>query len=397
MLARVVVCFHRNQTEKAYRRMAKEKKNARIEVFRVGTFTPMGGSPLAFAAADLKAIADAYDPLTSPAPMVVGHPKTDDPAYGWAESFSFDPETNILSADLAGIEPSFATAVQNGDYKKVSLEFFSPTSPSNPKPGTYYPKHIGFLGAVPPAVSGLKPVAFADYEDGEILTFEGTISFGTFDAENVGSIFRGIRDWLIEEKGKEKADEIIPSWRIDWVNDLELKTDDPDSFAAPLQKSKKDKSMSDKDTAAFAARDEKLKVREAAQDKREVEAAHADNVSFAEGLVTAEKLIPANQEKVVALLDAVIATDAPVSFAGTEEKVPVGQAIRDLLTSQPKVVSFGDFDMGDDPEAGNVASFATPEGARVDSGEMALHAKAINYQAAHPGTDFLTAVQAVGG
>lgn len=378
--------------------MTTEKKNARIEVFRVGTFTPMGQSPLNFSASDLKAIADAYDPETSPAPMVVGHPKTDDPAYGWAECFSFDDATNILSADLADIEPNFATAVKNGQYKKVSLAFFAPTSSGNPKPGTYYPKHIGFLGAVPPAVAGLKPVSFAQCDDADILTFEGSMDFSSFDAENVGSLFRGIRDWFIEAHGKEKADEVIPSWRIDWVNDLELlTTGDQSDFAAPetTPKSKKEKSMSVQDEATFAARDKSVTDRETAVAQREADNVHADNVAFAASLVDAEKLIPATQEKVVALLDAVGMIDATVEFAAGDDALPVAQAFREILESQPKVVSFGAFDLGEDPDAGNAVNFAVADGAQVDAASAALDVKAEAYMAKNPGTDYMTAVSAV--
>lgn len=53
--------------------MPDKSISARIEVFRPGTFTPMVGDPISYSAADLRAIADAYDPATAPAPIVVGH------------------------------------------------------------------------------------------------------------------------------------------------------------------------------------------------------------------------------------------------------------------------------------------------------------------------------------
>ena len=45
--------------------MTDKPLTARIEVFRPGTFTPMGGGDLTFSAADLAAVADAYDAMTS--------------------------------------------------------------------------------------------------------------------------------------------------------------------------------------------------------------------------------------------------------------------------------------------------------------------------------------------
>lgn len=378
--------------------MPDKKKKASIQVFKVGTFTPMGGKPITFSADDLKSMAVSYDAETSAAPMVVGHPKTDDPAFGWADCFSFDDATGVLSADLKDIEPSFADAVAKGRYKKVSLALFSPNSSANPKPGSYYPKHIGFLGAVPPAVPGLQPVSFADVDEDEILTFEASMDFGSFDAENVGTLFRGIRDFFIEKYGKDTADEVIPSWRIDWVNDLDLNTDDDVSGFAGTKippKPKKEKAMSKKDAAEFAAREAELDERQAELDAREQEVREADNIAFAETLIADEKLIPANKDKVVALLNAAGASDATVSFADGDD-LDLASALRDILESQPKVVSFGDYDLGDEADSNKAPlNFSVADNATVDADSAALDRKAQAYMRDHPGTEYMDAVSAV--
>ena len=43
--------------------------------------------------------------------------------------------------------------------------------PNNPTPGRYYLKHVGFLGAIQPAVDGLRPVEFSAFtqNDGDSL------------------------------------------------------------------------------------------------------------------------------------------------------------------------------------------------------------------------------------
>ncbi|MGN7870980.1 hypothetical protein [Paracoccus sp. 22332] len=91
---------------------------ARIEVFRPGTFTPMEGGSITYSAADLRAIADAYDPATAPAPIVVGHPDTNAPAFGWVESFDYDATADRLYANLHQIEPAFAELVKAGRFKR---------------------------------------------------------------------------------------------------------------------------------------------------------------------------------------------------------------------------------------------------------------------------------------
>ena len=101
------------------------------------------------------------------APIVIGHPSDNAPAYGWVSGLSFD-EGAGLEAEPAQVEAQFAEMVADGRFKKVSASFYTPESASNPAPGVYYLRHVGFLGAQPPAVKGLKPVAFAEDDEGVV-------------------------------------------------------------------------------------------------------------------------------------------------------------------------------------------------------------------------------------
>lgn len=74
-----------------------------IEIFKPGKWTAMGGQVLGFAAEDLSATAAAYSPEKHEAPIVVGHPKDDEPAYGWVRSLSF--EDGSLQAETECSDP----------------------------------------------------------------------------------------------------------------------------------------------------------------------------------------------------------------------------------------------------------------------------------------------------
>ncbi|STD22410.1 Uncharacterised protein [Enterobacter asburiae] len=67
-----------------------------------------------------------------------------------------------LLAEPDQLDPQFAELVGNGRFKKVSASFYLPDSPNNPKPGTLYLRHVGFLGAQPPSIKGLKQVSFGE-------------------------------------------------------------------------------------------------------------------------------------------------------------------------------------------------------------------------------------------
>lgn len=365
----------------------------KIEVFRPGTFVPMSGAAVTMTAEDLKAIAAAYDAEGNPTPVVVGHPKTEDAAYGWAKAFSFDEESQKLVAEVGEIEPAFGEAVTAGRYKRISLSLFSPSAPNNPKPGAWYPKHIGFLGAAAPAVSGLKPVSFAEDQTGVV-----EVEFGDPAFKDVASIFRSLREWLIEKHGVEAADRVAPSWSINWIDDAgERDRSGLPAFTEP-EPNPTETTMTEAEKAAAAERERKLNEREAELNKREAEAAQAENLSFAEGLVKQGKLLPASQPRVVALLNSL---DAPqpteVSFSepgGQTVKESPADAMRAILSAQPKVVDFSDFG-GEHDKPGRVAEFAAPEGSAIDADNLRTHHAAEAYQRKHPGTAYLDAVRAV--
>lgn len=378
--------------------MTDKPLTARIEVFRPGTFRPMEGDPITYSAADLRAIADAYDPATAPAPVVVGHPSTDAPAYGWVQSFEYADDR--LFANLHEIDPSFADMVKAGRFKKVSMAYFSPSQPHNPVPGNWYPKHVGFLGAAAPGVPGLKNAAFsADAPAAAIFTAR----FGEAGFEETASLLRTIRDLFIEKFSLEDAERALPSYRLEWLAEAELsEKPGPAGFSAdgitlphPPEnpQPKKEPAVPQQPDPAFAAREAELSEREKKIAAREAAAAHDEHVAFAERLVQEGRLLPASKDKVVAIFD-VLPGHAAVSFAEGAAKLTPIAALREVLEAQPKVVSFGALELGDDPATERAAEFAA-DGRPVDPAGLASHHKALAYQRNHPGTNYLDAIKAV--
>ncbi len=129
-----------------------------IEVFRAGTHTAMNGTTKTWTEADLDHAVAAYDPAQHEAPLVVGHPKDNAPAYGWA--LAAKREGDRLLVKPGQMDPAFREMVKAGRFKKRSISFYAD--------GTI--RHIGFLGAQPPAVKGLKDCHFA--QDDEGTTYE---------------------------------------------------------------------------------------------------------------------------------------------------------------------------------------------------------------------------------
>ena len=187
-----------------------------IIALKPGRFLDSSKTPRHFTADDLKATAAAYSPELHEAPVVIGHPKHDTPAYGWVKGVTFDGAELKLEAHQ--VNPDFAEMRRSGAFKKHSVALYAPDDPRNPKPGVWYPRHVGFLGAQPPAIKGLPEAQFADGDKAIEIEFNEIDAPGLL--ESLKTLFRGVRDVLVEQFGKETADQAIPDFQIDQLPNL---------------------------------------------------------------------------------------------------------------------------------------------------------------------------------
>lgn len=370
----------------------------RLAIFRAGAHTAVDGRMLEFSAADLAGIAAAYDPGASEAPLVVGHPALNAPAYGWVKALSVEGDT--LYAEPDQVAPEFAEWVNAGRYKKISASLYLADSPGNPRPGKPYLRHVGFLGAQAPAIKGLPAAAFAAPD---ALTVE--FADGSVQASAVARLFRRLRDHLIETTGIGKAEAVLPSDDLDALDapDADGDTDDmpgaSTTAAAPqfaaAATAALEAQMDAAKTAELAARESAIKAREDAIAARESAAHRADAVAFAESLVGEGKLLPRHQAPIVELLMAMPAQ--PVSFAEGEQTVTKAPAelLRGFLAELPRQLRYDEKSAGSTQPA--PASFAAPPGTQVDAGRLELLARAEAYQREHPSVDLKAAIRAVGG
>ena len=376
--------------------MAAMNTSKPIQIFKSGKHVAMSGAALSFSDADLAATAAAYDPDKHEAPLVVGHPTHDAPAYGWVKSLAF---AEGLDAEPHQVDPAFAEMVERGAFKKISASFYAPDSPSNPVPGVYYLRHVGLLGAQPPAVKGLRNPSFADAE-------QGVVEFSEWDDVDNASLWRSLREWILGKFGQDEADKVVPGYTVKNLEQSaqdELKKAAAD-VAAPspayAEQLPKGETMSDADKARLAAleiENAALKAKGAvfaeAENKRASDARHAEHVAFADGLVSKGKLLPVLKEVAVATLDFMDGQETVVEFGEGDARKPLVDAFKGLLQAMPKQVDFGE--SAHDEKNVTSVEFAAPSGHGVDGERLALHYKALAHQSAPPGTEYLAAVKAV--
>lgn len=318
----------------------------KLEIFKPGKHTAVDGKTIEFSEEDVKASVAAYDPTVHEAPMVVGHPKLESPAYGWIKKLDF--AEGVMSAEPDQVDAGFAELVNSGRFKKISASFYLPDAPGNPKPGVYYLRHVGFLGAQPPAVKGLKSASFSETE-------EGIVEFGDWADRTNASMWRRLREWIIGKFGIEEADRVIPDYNVGTLEDEAGKEDVGALLTAPaFSESEKEEQMKEEELKqkeeALNQKEASFTEREANLKKKEAETRHAEHVSFAEGLVKEGKLLPVHKDKVVGILDFADGLEnGVVEFGEGEGKTtqPVSEAFREFLTGQPKIVEFGEIAGGD--------------------------------------------------
>ncbi|EBH2658040.1 peptidase [Salmonella enterica] len=358
-----------------------------IHIFRAGTHTDMHGRRINFSDADLNEIAQNYNPALHEAPIVVGHPKTDAPSYAWVSGIKKDRDG--LKAEPRDIDPQFAELVKNRRYSKVSASFYCPESPGNPTPGKYYLRHIGFLGAQPPAIKGLKQVSFAEDE-------EGVVEFADWSLQTTATLFSRIRDFFISQFGLEKTDSVMPDYLIDSLRDDATRTTTADvtpAFSDPVgipaedaiqpvaekpaptppEDTAVDKELQVKLEQENADLKRQLDERNKAEAQRVATERHNANVAFADSLVSDARLAPAGKGLVVAVLDALGDGESPVSFSENGSEQPLVEAFKAQMQKARPLLDFGEVATGDRTDRSAIPA----EFAEADPVRLELHTKAV--------------------
>ncbi len=272
-----------------------------IEIFRAGTHTADDGTQHTFTRADVDGMVSVYDPAVHEAPLCVGHPQDNKPAFGWVKSLAIAP-SGALAMDTHNIAPAFAEAVDSKAFKKRSASFYPPNHPQNPKQGSWYLRHVAFLGAQPPAIKGL-----ADFTESDSGTAEdGCINFS---------------EPIFNPPPKEETMEI-------------------EELKKKLAAAEAEKAKLEADKAAEAAK-AKASFDLLAQFK---EAQHKERLAAFTSFCEKSNVKPTEKAAAVAVLAMLADVEAPVSFSegnATKTVSPV-EFVKGLIGALPDPVQFGE-------------------------------------------------------
>ena len=284
----------------------QENKPITIAIARTGTFEDSRGVEHTFTEADLDQVAANYAAAAEDAPLVFGHPEDNHPAYGWAKRVFRSGQK--LFAQLVQVPDKIREAVRQGHYKYVSMSLY---------PGGKSLRHIGLLGAVPPAIPGLGAVEMSSNDD-LTLNFAAADLNGS-DNDNKGALTMGP-----DELKRLGALEEQVAALSQQVQTLTAERDKAKADAAEAEKKAEDAAKGQADAVKDA---EAVKAEFSAYKGEQQRAARAARL---EKLVKEGRITPGESKDVLAQAEALAMIPQAMEFSNGEKLTPEEQLWRSL-------------------------------------------------------------------
>lgn len=365
-----------------------------VEIFRAGTHTDSQGRSGTWTEDDLDQIIANHSDATA-APAVIGHPATDDPAYGWVSHL--ERKGKSLFAHFKDVVPQFAEAVEKGRYRKRSVSIGN-------TPDGWRLLHVGWLGAKAPALD-LAPMNYAQPAD-VADTFEFEADWQT--PGMIARALRRLREFVLEQYGADAADRVMPDHDIDFLaehadalRNRERERESSDAGADPAftrfipngDRTVKQFTQAELDQARDEARRQadaefarQQSTLQAQLDEARAERHRAEFAAELGTLLDAGKLTPAQAQGALEFMCSLAAAPQEFEFAAADGKAKdkKGQLdwFREFVQALPKQVEIG-HRKDDAPPAAAARRFNAPSGAVVDSDRLSLHEQALEYAQAH--------------
>lgn len=306
----------------------------KFEIFKTGTHTSDKGVAKDYTLDDLNFIAQSYKPEEDEAPIVIGHPEDNDPAFGWVSSLSVSEDGKLIAeAPDEKLQTDFLNALKEGRYKKRSISL----TPEGKL------RHVGFLGAAKPAVKGLADIQFTS-QSSEVYEFD------------------------IDDKSEDEVKLSEPKPEIDSTKYSEL-TQEINHLKETINSIQKNFSESGSDSTKAII--EKLSTQ---VNFIQAKLSNSDFESLLDSKVSEGTLTPAIKDKVLAVSNFAQSQNFSEDFSPAKFQSDFNKQLIALVNSFPKIIYYENF--AEKPEEENLKddSFL---GMEVDSESKQLHQKAI--------------------
>ncbi len=311
----------------------------KFEIFKTGTHTSDKGVTKDYSLDDLNFIAQAYNPEEDEAPIVIGHPADNSPAYGWVSSLEVTEDGKLVAdAPDDKLHPDFLNAVQEGRYKKRSISL----TPDGKL------RHVGFLGGAAPAVKGLADIQFSQ-PSSTIIEFE-------LDEQSM--------------KSKQSEDPDLSGQLNSDISLLDNITSQLNSINATIQQLSNDftETRNGELSSQFNDLSNELIKLKSKINKSEFE-------SLLEDKLRVGSLTPAIKDKLLAVSNFAEAQNFSADFSQDKFNKELNHLLTDLVNSFPKVIYYENFAEKPEFESDKLTDEFSEYS--IDSEAKALHSKAL--------------------
>jgi hypothetical protein len=305
----------------------------KFEIFKTGTHTSDKGIQKEYSLDDLNFIAQSYNPTEDEAPIVIGHPIDNSPAYGWVSSLEVTEDGKLVAdAPDDKLHPEFLSAVQKGRYKKRSISL----TPEGKH------RHIGFLGGAAPAVKGLADIQFSQ-PSSTIIEFE------------------------IEEQSNENSLELEPELKLNSFDSIQSQLNSINETIKQLNNNFSENQNAELQSK-FNILSTEINSLKSKINKSEFESLLAEKLGVG-------SLTPAIKDKLLAVSNFAEAQNFNADFSQDKFSKDLNVLLTDLVNSFPKVIYYENF--AEKPEFETDKLIDEFANYSVDAEAKALHSKAL--------------------
>ncbi|MBE0572983.1 MAG: hypothetical protein IH618_15680 [Ignavibacteriaceae bacterium] len=321
-----------------------------FEIFKTGTHTSDKGISKEYTLDELNFIANSYKPEEDEAPIVIGHPEDNDPAFGWVSSLSVTDDGKLIAdAPEDKLHPDFLNALKEGRYKKRSISL----TPEGKL------RHIGFLGAAKPAVKGLSDIQFSSLSS-EVYEFEIA------------------EEKIFEKETVEQEPEIDSTKYSELSQEINHLKETISSIQQNFTESDSTKAILSKLSSQVNSIQAKL--------------SNTDFESLLDSKVSDGTLTPAIKEKVLAVSNFAQTQNFSADFSPAKFQSDFTRHLIALVNSFPKIIYYENFAEKPANLKINENEF---DGFTLDQDSLQIHKKALQYMQANEGVEYVEAINFV--
>lgn len=323
----------------------------KFEIFKIGTHTSDKGISKEYTLDDLNFIAQSYNPQEDEAPIVIGHPVDNSPAYGWISSLEVTQDGKLVAeVPEDKLQKDFLSAVQNGRYKKRSISL----TPEGKL------RHVGFLGGAAPAVKGLADIQFSQ-PSSTLIEFDiNNETIGQLSNDSPVTLSEALPTLPTGQAGGRQVDE---SKTIDSIqSQLNSINETIKQLNSDFTESQNNELTSKLNNLSNELSNLKSKINKSSFENQL-------DQKLGDG-----SLIPAVKEKVLAVSNFASSQNFSGDFSQDKFNTELNKLLIDLIDSFPKVMFENNF--AEKPEYVSEKSFDEFADLTVDEEAKALHNKA---------------------